>query len=157
MRVLILTGLLALAACSQPATQGFVETPEIDPAVEAAVLAARPDFVITGAELDEEDGEMEVSGTLNGEDYELDLMQTDGAWRVTQIQRDVLWLKAPEAVRAAYAASPSPFEPVRVIESTDPADGAIYYQLFSETDQPGHPSVFVRLFEGEAAVMPPAH
>jgi hypothetical protein len=152
--------LAALTACAPPAneTSETAAPPAIDPVIEAVVLATRPDVIITGGELDAEDGEYEVSGTLpNGEEIEFDLMQADGVWRVTQIQRDVPWETAPEPVRAAFDGSPRAFAPVRVIESTDPVDGTIYYQLFSADDRPGHPSEQVRWLEGEAAVMPRAH
>jgi hypothetical protein len=150
---------LAITACAPPANQtSETAAPALDPVIEAVVRATRPDVTITGGEFDAEDGEYEVSGTLaNGEEIEFDLMQTGGVWRVTQIQRDIPWEAAPEPVRAVYAQSPGAFTPVRVIESTDPVDGAIYFQLFSETDQPGHPSVQVRWLDGEAAVMPRAH
>jgi hypothetical protein len=150
---------LAAAACTPPTTEtAEVAAPVVPPEIAAVVNVASPGVTVTGGALDTDDNEYEVSGkTAGGEDIEFDLRQSNGVWTITQIQRDVAWATAPEAVRAVYAASPNPFEPVRVIESTDPVDGAIYYQLFSPTDEHGHPSVWVRWYEGEAAVMPPAH
>ncbi len=159
--------LAALAACSPPANEiPSAEVPAaeapltnaVDPIVSAVALASVPGLTITGGELDAEDGEYEVQGTTaNGAEVELDLVQSNGVWTVAQIQRDVDWASAPENVRAAAAAALDAFEPVRVIESTQVVDGAVFYQLFDADDAHGHPSREVRLFEGEAAVMPPAH
>ena len=103
--------------------------------------AAVPGITITGGELDAGDGEYEVSGTTpEGGEVELDLRQSNGVWTVAEIQRDVQWANVPENVRAASAGSPGHFEPVRVIESTQPVDGAVIYEMFDADDQPGHPS-----------------
>lgn len=151
---------LVVAACSPPAAQtnGETEAPIVPPEIAAVVNVASPGITITAGEHDPDDNEYEVTGTSpSGGEVEFDLAQSNGVWTIRQIQRDVAWADAPEPVRAAYAASPNPFDPVRVIESTEPVDGAVYYQLFSPTDEHGHPSVHVRWYEGEAAVMPPAH
>ena len=115
-----------------------------------------PGVVITGGEADGAD-EFEVTGTLDGQTYEFDLMGPNGGWRVTEIQRDISWDNAPEPVRAAAAAAPNAFSPARVIESRQPVDGTTIYELFDADDQPGAPSMEVRFMDGEAAVMPPAH
>lgn len=159
MRALILISALTLAACSPPAEQApeapAAAAPAIDPAIADVVSAAMPGVTIVSGEADGA-GEFEVAGTLNGQDYEFDLMGPDGGWRVTEIQRDIAWADAPEAVRTAAATAPNAFEPVRVIESTQPVDGSIVYELFvaGVTDAP---AMEVRLLDGEAAVMPPAH
>jgi hypothetical protein len=159
MRALIFISALTLAACSPPAEQApeapAAAAPAIDPAIADVVSAAMPGVTILSGEADGA-GEFEVTGTLNGQDYEFDLMGPDGGWRVTEIQRDIAWADTPEAVRTAAATAPNAFEPVRVIESTQPVDGSIVYELFvaGVTDAP---AMEVRLLDGEAAVMPPAH
>jgi len=155
--LLALSAALLFAACTPPASQ-TTETPEanaaLDPAIVSVVEAAMPGVVISGGQADGE-GEFEVSGTLNGQDYEFDLMGPDGGWRVVEIQRDIAWADAPAPVRAAVGVAPNSFEPARVIESRQPADGSIVYELFTEGATA--PAMEVRFLDGEAAVMPPAH
>jgi hypothetical protein len=154
----------ALAACTPPAHETpkadvpAVESTAVDPVVVAVAQAAVPGLTVTGGELDAEDGEYEVIGTAaDGAEVELDMRQINGVWNVIEIQRDVVWARVPDNVRAAAEAAPDAFVPVRVIESVQPVDGAVIYELFDADDQPGHPSREVRLYEGEAAVMPPPH
>lgn len=154
-------------ACTPPASEAPSEPAPIAESVSLpdgageVVLAAMPGVTITASEQQDaaNGGELEVTAvTADGLEYEFDLMPGEaGAWNVVQIQRDIAWEDAPENVRTVAAAAPGAFTPVRVIESREPVDGAVYYQLFSATDQPQFPSVQVRLYEGEAAVMPPAH
>lgn len=160
MRALIFISALALAACSPPAEQAAPEAPvaaapAVDPAIAAVVSAAMPGVTIVSGESDGA-GEFEVTGTLNGQEYEFDLMGPEGGWRVTEIQRDIAWADTPESVRTLVAAAPNVFEPARVIESTQPVDGAIVYELFAPgvTDAP---TLEVRVLDGEAAILPPAH
>jgi len=155
---------LAAAACSSPAS----DTPPPDAAapavptdIAAVATAAAPGLTITDGELNASKTEYEVTGTLpNGDEIELDLVQSNGAWSVLEIQRDVPWSTVPEPVRAAAATVPNPFEPVRVIESTQPADGSVVYELFSPAGQAGTPptgpAVEVRWLDGKAAVITPA-
>jgi hypothetical protein len=145
---------LALAACS-PAetTTPAPDTQAVEPAIVDVVTAAMPGVEIINGAADGE-GEYEVTGTLNGQDYEFDLMGPDGGWRVVQIQRDIAWADAPEPVRQLIAANPNAFVPERVIESRQPADDSVIYILSSPS---ASEAVEVRLMDGEAAVMPPAH
>ena len=147
---------LLLAACTPPPSQpSGAPPPSVDPAIAGAVTAAMPGVAITGGEADGAD-EYEVTGTLDGQEYEFDLMGPEGGWRVVEIQRDVAWTDAPEPVRAAFAAAPNAFEPARVIESRQPVDGSIVYEVFA----PGAadaPALEIRFMDGEAAIMPPAH
>jgi hypothetical protein len=66
----------------------------------------------------------------------------------------------PEPVRAAAAAAPDSFEPVRVIESKQAEDGSVVFELFSAEDQdgssPAGPAMEVRWHEEKAAVITPA-
>jgi hypothetical protein len=156
------SGLIAaaalLAACTQPSQSGpdTVSAPAVDPAVAAVVMSAMPGVEITGGEADGQ-GEYEVTGTLDGQEYEFDLLGPEGGWRVVEIQRDIAWGDAPEAVRAAAAGAPNAFEPARVIESRQPADGSIVYELFAPGAAAGAPTLEVRFMDGEAAIMPTAH
>jgi hypothetical protein len=154
---------LAAAACSPPAS----DTPapqaaesSVPPDVAAVATAAAPGITITNGELDAANNEYEVTGTMpNGDEIELDIVQSNGAWTVLEIQRDVPWSSVPEPVRAAANAAPNPFEPVRVIESKQAEDGAVVYELFSGGENQGGgrgggPALEVRWHEGKAAVIP---
>ncbi|HVK79913.1 MAG TPA: hypothetical protein VM915_04810 [Verrucomicrobiae bacterium] len=159
MRALIFISALALAACSPPAEQAAPEAsvaaaPAVDPAIAAVVSAAMPGVTIVRGESDGE-GEFEVTGTLNGQEYEFDLMGPDGGWRVTEIQRDIAWADTPEAVRAVVTAAPNAFEPARVIESRQLVDTSVVYIVYALGADT--PVMEVRLLDGEAAILPPAH
>jgi hypothetical protein len=158
---------LAAAACSPPASETTSETtppqaaPSTVPAEIAAVVsAAAPGITIVNGETDAANNEYEVTGTMpNGDEIELDVVQSNGAWRVLEIQRDVPWSSVPEPVRAAASAAPKSFEPVRVIESRQPADGSVVYELFpaaQEGSAAGGPAMEVRWLDGKAAVITPA-
>lgn len=153
---------VALAACTPPA-QTTLETPQanaaappVDPAIAAVVEAAMPGVTIVSGAADGE-GEYEVTGLVAGQEYEFDLMGPDGGWRVTEIQRDIAWADAPAPVRNAVATAPNAFLPARVIESREPVDGSVVYELFADDAAPGAPTMEVRYMDGEAAIMPPAH
>lgn len=149
--------LLFAAACGPaPQTSAPAQPTAIDDEIRTAVTNAMPGVTITGGAPDGVD-EFEVTGTLNREEYEFDLVGPQGGWRVTEIQRDIAWTDTPQNVRDAAAAAPNAFTPVRVIESRQPADGSIVYELFAEGAQPGNPTMEVRLLDGQAAVTPPAH
>jgi hypothetical protein len=124
-------------------------------AIEAVVTRAMPGVEITGGEADGA-GEYEVIGTLNGQEYEFDLLGPEGGWRVVEIQRDIAWADAPAPVRDVVATAPNGFLPERVIESRQPADGSVVYELFAP-GAPEAPALEVRFLDGEAAIMPPAH
>ena len=102
--------------------------------------------------------EWEVAGTdAQGALYEFDITQSSAGWSVLEIQRDMPWQDVPQPVRDAVAAAPNGFEPARVIESRQPVDGSVVYELFT-VEQPAHQAVMeVRFMDGEAAVMPRAH
>jgi len=156
--------MLAVAACSTPTS----ETPppqaaaSVVPAeIAAATSRAAPGIAITRGEPDAEGNEYEVTGTMpDGDEIELDLVRSNGAWTVMEIQRDVDWSSVPDPVRAAAAAMPNSFEPVRVIESKQPADGSVIFELFAAEGQDGSPgrgpSMEVRWHGGKAAVISPA-
>lgn len=164
--VVVATGAIVLAGCSpaepdapEPAAAPATAiTPtaaaDIPDAVRVAVLAARPGMVIVRAELKEREDRRyyDVEGTLNGAEIELDLLETPTGWQVVEIQRDIAWSAAPDAVRAAAEGSRSGFTPVRVIESTQAGDGAVIYELFAE-GQPATPVLEVRAANGRTDVL----
>jgi hypothetical protein len=152
---------LAAAACSPPdseTTQPEAGASSVPADVAAVASAAAPGMTITSGELSEGNDEYEVTGMLpNGDEIELDMVQSNGAWTVLEIQRDVAWSSVPEPVRAAAAAAPDSFEPVRVIESRQTADGSVVYELFRATGDgspTGGPAMEVRWHEGRAEVIP---
>lgn len=158
MRIVIAAAVLLAAACTPPAPT--TETPPasaVDPAIASVVSAAMPGVTIVSGEADGE-GEYEVTGTLNGQEHEFDLMGPEGGWRVVEIQRDIVWADAPAPVRDVVATAPNAFLPERVIESRQPqpGDGGVIYELFAP-GTPDAPAIEVRFMDGEAAIMPPAH
>jgi hypothetical protein len=158
MRVLLAVSALLLAACTPPANTTeapAAEAPAVAPEIASAVTAAMPGVTIVRGVADG-DGEYEVTGALNGQEYEFDLMGPEGGWRVVEIQRDIVWGDAPAPVRDVVATAPNAFLPERVIESRQPVDGAVVYELFA-AGQSEAPAMEVRFMDGEAAIMPPAH
>ena len=151
---LVLCGLV-LSACSQ---EPEVSTSSVSGDVSAVVSAAVPGISIMGGELNASGDQYEVTGTLpNGDEIEIDMVQANGAWTIIEIQRDVEWSTLPQLVRATVAGVPDSFEPVRVIESTQAADGSVVYELFRAVGGGapyGGPDMEVRWFEGSAEVLP---
>ena len=151
---LVLCGLV-LSACSQ---EPEVSTSSVSGDVSAVVSAAVPGISIMGGELNASGDQYEVTGTLpNGDEIEIDMVQANGAWTIIEIQRDVEWFTLPQLVRATVAGVPDSFEPVRVIESTQAADGSVVYELFRAVGGGapyGGPDMEVRWFEGSAEVLP---
>lgn len=158
---------LSAAACSPPASettpaaaaQPEAAAPAVPADIAAAATAASPGISITGGEFNDNRTQFEVTGTMpNGDEVELDVAQVNGTWTVEEIQRDVAWASVPEPVRTAAAAAPKPFEPVRVIESKQPSDGAIVYELFATPPQggapTGGPALEVRWLNEKAEVLP---
>ena len=152
---------LAAAACSPPApetTQPEAEVSSVLGDASAVASAAAPGVTITSGELNARGDQYEVTGTLpNGDEIEVDMVQSNGAWTVIEIQRDVAWSSVPELVRATAAAAPDLFEPVRVIESTQAADGSVVYELFRAAEdriRSRGPDMEVRWHEGSAEVIP---
>jgi hypothetical protein len=157
MRVLLTVSALLLAACT-PANNAeapAAEAPAVAPEIASAVTAAMPGVTIVRGVADG-DGEYEVTGALNGQEYEFDLMGPEGGWRVVEIQRDIVWGEAPAPVRDVVATAPNAFLPERVIESRQPVDGAVVYELFA-AGRSEAPVMEVRFVDGEAAIMPPSH
>jgi hypothetical protein len=164
--LVLATGVMSLAACSQPTpdsdpapaapqtTITATAAAELPEAVRAAALAARPGMVIAEAELKEREGRRyyDVEGSVGGAEIELDLLETPQGWRVVEIQRDIPWADAPAAVRAAAESARAGFAPARVIESTHAADGAVIYELFA-AGQPATPALEVRARAGQAEVL----
>ncbi len=153
---LIVIAALQIAACTPPAQNNAepLASP-VPPEIESAVVASMPGVTILSGAADGE-GEFEVTGALDGHEYEFDLLGPEGGWRVIEVQREIVWGDAPQAVRDLIATTPGAFLPERVIESGRPADGSIVYELFAP-GAPEAPSMEVRYFDGQAAILPPAH
>lgn len=163
-RLVVVTGVIAVAACQAETPAAPPEAPEtritetaaedIPHAVRMAVMAARPGMVIAEAELKEREGRRyyDVEGAVNGAGIELDLLETAQGWQVVEIQRDISWASAPQSVRAAAETARPGVAPVRVIESTQAEDGAVIYELFA-AGQPATPSLEVRWKDGRAEVL----
>jgi len=147
---------ILLAACTPPAQNAEGPDSPVPPDIARAVEASMPGLTIVSGAADG-DGEFEVTGRLDGQEYELDLLGPEGGWRVVEVQRDIAWGDAPQAVRDLIATTPGAFLPERVIESGQPADGSVVYLLFAPGQVSGEPQLSVRYFDNEAAIMPPAH
>ena len=151
---LVICGLV-LSACYQ---EPEVSTSSVGGDISAMVSAAVPGISIIGGELNISGDQYEVTGTLpNGDEIEIDMVQANEAWIIIEIQRDVEWSTLPQLVRATVANVPDSFEPVRVIESIQAADGSVVYELFRAVGDGASyrgPDMEVRWFEGSAEVLP---
>lgn len=164
----IVLTVLALVACARAPAPAQVAAPDVTESIAASdvpadVLAAArvavPGFVVAEAERKEREGRIyfDLEGARpDGTEAEIDLLHTPQGWAAVEIQRDIGWADAPEAVRAAAAAAPGAFLPVRVIESTQVEDGAVIYELFAE-GRPEAPSMEVRAADGQVAVLTEAN
>lgn len=140
---LVLAAVVATASTTAHAQK--LDPNDLPAAAVVAIGAAAPELRITGAELKAREGRryLDVEGRLpDGAELELDLLENDAGWTVVEIQRDVVWLATPEAVRKAAAARWKGPEPVRVIESRQ-TDGAVIYELFA-AGRPAKPSLEVQ-------------
>lgn len=149
--------IVAMLAGLTVATAGVAQTvaPEAVPAeVKAQVKAAAPTLIIKAAELKVREGRRyyDVEGVLpDGQEMELDLLETPNGWTVVEVQRDIAWAAAPSAARvAAETAWKGPL-PARVIESRQ-TDGAVIYELFAP-GRPATPALEVMVRNGEAKVL----
>ena len=110
-----------------------------------------------GGELNASGNQYEVTGTLpNGDEIEIDMVQANGDWTIIEIQRDVEWSAVPQLVRSTVAGVPDSFEPVRVIESTQAADGSVVYEMFRAVGSGASyrgPDIEVSRFEGCAEIL----
>ncbi|MCJ8155898.1 PepSY domain-containing protein [Sphingomonas sp. LaA6.9] len=109
---------------------------------------------ISGAERKEREGRIyyDVEGARpDGSEVELDILRENGVFRVVEIQRDIAWADVPANAKAAAAKSPTPFVPVRVIESRE-TDGSIVFELFSK-DRADKPTLEVRVVDGKAELL----
>lgn len=108
-------------------------------------------FRISEAQRKVRDGRtyFDVEGVLpDGSEIEFDILMTAEGPEIVEIQRDIPWSEAPEAVKAAAAGA----APVRVIESRQ-TDGTIIYELFAP-GMPADPAIEVSLgTDGTAKVL----
>jgi hypothetical protein len=148
--IAMLAGLSAATAGSaQPLAPGAVPAD-----VTAQVKAAAPALTIKAAELKVRDGRRyyDVEGVLpDGQEMELDLLETPNGWTVVEVQRDIAWAAAPAAARTAAETAWKGPPPVRVIESRQ-TDGAVIYELFAP-GRPATPALEVMVRNGDAKVL----
>lgn len=136
-----------------PTQMTRIDASTLPPEVLSIVTNAVPGINVMGAERKEREGRVyyDVEGTrADGSEVELDLLEENGAYKIVEIQRDIPWSEVPDAARTA-AAGAKPFEPVRVIESTQ-TDGSIIYELFAE-GAPDKPAMEVKMADGKAEVL----
>lgn len=139
----------ATAGWTQPVEPGAVPAD-----VTAQVKAAAPALTIKAAELKVRDGRRyyDVEGVLpDGQEMELDLLETPNGWTVVEVQRDIDWAAVPAPARAAAEPAWKGPPPVRVIESRQ-TDGAVIYELFT-VGRPAAPALEVMVRNGEAKVL----
>ncbi|MFN7164720.1 MAG: hypothetical protein ACK4P2_07860 [Hyphomonas sp.] len=146
---------LALISCSAPAARDADITDmtedELPEEVRALAEAAAEGFVISEVQKKVREGRtyFDVEGTLpDGGEIEFDILMTPAGPEIVEIQRDLDWSDAPEAVRAAAPG----VQPARVIESTQ-TDGTIIYELFAP-GAPADPAMEIALgTEGDVRVL----
>ena len=161
--ILALGAAAPLAACATaplpPTSAGYttdittVSATEVPQAVLTVVQAAMPTMKVTEAELKVREGRRyyDVEGVLpNGDEVELDMLETPQGWTVVEIQRDIDWAAAPANVRSV-AQKAGAATPVRVIESKQ-TDGRIIYELFA-AGRPATPAMEVMLNAGQATLL----
>jgi hypothetical protein len=146
---------VGLAACATASSRSSKASHAAVPAEVAEVVRrAVPAIRISNAELKVREGRRyyDVGGVLpDGQEIEIDVLGTPGGWAVVEIQRDIGWAEAPEAVRRAAAGAPAAFEPARVIESRQ-TDGTVIYELFAP-GRPTTPAAEIKLEHGQATVL----
>lgn len=148
--VAMLAGLsAATASVAQPVVSGAIPAE-----VRARVKATAPTLTIKAAELKVREGRRyyDLEGVLpDGQEMELDLLETPGGWTVVEVQRDIDWAAVPAPARAAAEPAWKGPPPVRVIESRQ-TDGAVIYELFT-VGRPAAPALEVMVRNGEAKVL----
>jgi hypothetical protein len=122
--------------------------------VLAAANAARPGIQIAEAEHEQRNGNdyYDVEGLLNGAEIELDLTRVDGAWKVVEIQRDVVMADVPAPVAGALSGAHPQFAPNRIIES-DQDNGIVIYEFFGPGADGKDSKIEVKLENGGADVL----
>ncbi len=109
---------------------------ELPDGVMQAAWETRPDTNFNSAEKEIRRGitYFDVGGIdENGDEIELDIMESGEGWRVVEIQRDISLAKTPEPVLSALAAHAPDIVPARIIES-DQNDGVIIYEFFTRDE-----------------------
>jgi hypothetical protein len=119
----------------QVETTGKRDVPlgQVPPDVLSVAQAARPGFAAATAEAEMREGRryFDVSGKLkDGTEIEFDILESDGKWRVVEVQRDIAFTSAPAPVVEAARAHDRSFQPSRVIESSQEGEGIVIYELF---------------------------
>ena len=67
----------------------------------------------------------------NGNEIEFDmLLESDGSWRIAEIQRDLTIEQCPTPVVALYRERVGAVEPARIIES-DQGDSTVVYEFYT--------------------------
>ena len=128
---------------------------DVPPEVLATARKERPDLIFTEAEREIRNGVIyfDVEGVNStGEEIELDIMQEGSGWRVVEVQRDIDYADAPEAVRKALEQKVPTASPDRVIES-DQRDGVIIYEFFDRSPDGAEAKYEVKL-DRDGAVFP---
>lgn len=127
-----------LAACAATGAENVditdLAAEELPAEVRRLAEGAAEGFRISEAQKKVRNGRtyFDVEGELpDGRELEFDILITPAGAQIVEIQRDIDWADAPEAVRGAAL----DVTPARVIESTQ-TDGTVIYELFA----PGAPT-----------------
>lgn len=138
MKAMRWTAAAGLAACAATGAENVEITDlaadELPAEVRMLAEGAAEGFRISEAQKKVRNGRtyFDVEGELpDGRELEFDILITPDGAQIVEIQRDIDWSDAPEAVRGA---APD-VTPARVIESTQ-MDGTMIYELFA----PGAPA-----------------
>ena len=70
------------------------------------------------------------------------------------LEGEIAWGDAPQSVRDLIAMTPNMFLPEHVIQQPPAQDGSVTYELSSPS---ASETIYVRVIDGQAAIMPPAH
>ena len=70
------------------------------------------------------------------------------------VEGEIAWGDAPQVVRDLIATTPNTFLPEHVIQQPPAQDGSVTYELSSLS---ASETIYVRVIDGQAAILPPRH
>lgn len=130
---------------------------DVPESVTNLVSTTQPDFEMTEVIKKLRDGRVyyDVEGELpSGDEIEFDVLMTKSGPEIVEIQRDLIWSDVPQNARDVVDnANTDNLGIARIIESFQPADGSIIYEVFV-ANHPSDPKFEVRVKDGAAKLLP---
>jgi len=111
-----------------------VELADVPEGVKSVILKSNPEFKMQEAQKELKHGNTyyDIEGLdAQGNEIEFDmLLESDGSWRIAEIQRDLTIEQCPASVVALYNERVGNVSPARIIES-DQGDGTVVYEFYT--------------------------